>query len=290
MVTKKLKQFGYIRFYLLISAVICLTILNGCSGLSKAQRAVKNDGPPLVDRDVSKIPNATPKVEPKSKYGNPESYKVFGKKYKVMHSSKGYNKIGEASWYGRQFHGKRTSSGESYDMFGMTAAHKSLPLPTYVKVQNLTNGKEVIVKVNDRGPFIDDRIIDLSYAAAKKLGVTTTGTAKVKVTAIDPKKHHRPKSTKILAQIEPSNKQIYVQLGAFSNQSNATKLVAEAEKMISQLAGPITERASLTIHPPSQTTKLHKVRLGPIASWQEADNIARKVSSLAKMNATVIID
>lgn len=147
------------------------------------------DGPPLVDVDVTRIPDATPRKEPLSKYGNMNSYEVFGNRYRVLSHSKGYKAEGVASWYGRKFHGRRTSSGEPYDMFSMTAAHRSLPLPTYVTVENLKNGRKIVVKVNDRGPFVEeDRLIDLSYAAAKKLGIYETGTGKVRITAIDPTK------------------------------------------------------------------------------------------------------
>jgi len=130
------------------------------------------------------VPEPTPQDEPKSRYGNPPTYKVFGKKYSVLESSANYNEEGLASWYGPKFHGKRTSSGEPYNMFAMTAAHKSLPLPTYVKVRNKQNGKEIIVKVNDRGPFKDGRIIDLSYVAAYQLGVVEKGVVPVEVTAL----------------------------------------------------------------------------------------------------------
>jgi len=117
--------------------------------------------------------------------GNPEYYEVFGKRYKVRESSSGYRERGIASWYGRPFHGRPTSSGEMYDMDEMTAAHTSLPLPTWVEVTNLSNGKTVVVKVNDRGPFVGNRLIDLSYAAAKALDIVRTGTARVEVRALD---------------------------------------------------------------------------------------------------------
>ncbi len=192
---------------LLKGSLLILTLLLGaCShhgahkpsmkgkGKSKdayAQEQDDGDGPPEIDLDVTHIPNATPKIEPMSRYGNPSKYEVFGVNYHTMPRSKGFVTEGTASWYGRKFHGQRTSSGEPYDMYGMTAAHKSLPLPTYAKVENLRNGKEVIVKINDRGPFVKDRILDLSYAAAKKLGIHATGTGKVRVTAIDPVAWHK---------------------------------------------------------------------------------------------------
>ena len=122
----------------------------------------------------------------KSRIGNPESYEQFGERYKVLQSSQGFKERGLASWYGIDFHGRDTSSGEVYDMYDMTAAHKTLPLPTYVRVVNVDNGRSLVVKVNDRGPFIQGRIIDLSYAAAYRLGITGPGTANVEITALDP--------------------------------------------------------------------------------------------------------
>lgn len=160
-------------------ALLIFTLLTGCSTVTK-------DGPPMYDVDVSKIPNAKPKVEQLSKYGNMPVYRVNGKNYYVMNSSKHYEAEGVASWYGTKFHKHNTSSGEKYDMLSMTAAHRTLPLPTYLEVTNEKNGRSVIVKVNDRGPFADDRILDLSYAAAKKLGMIGHGTAYVKIKAIDP--------------------------------------------------------------------------------------------------------
>jgi len=122
----------------------------------------------------------------KSNIGNSESYEEFGESYVILESSDGFSEIGIASWYGIEFQGRNTSSGEVYDMYQLTAAHKTLPLPTYVRVDNLDNGQSLVVKVNDRGPFIDGRIIDLSYAAAYRLGVTGPGTANVEITALDP--------------------------------------------------------------------------------------------------------
>lgn len=146
----------------------------------------RKDGPPPFPVDVSKIHNAVPKVEPLSRIGN-KPYTVFGKHYQVLKSRKNYVAIGVASWYGTQFHHHRTSNGEWYNMLAMTAAHRTLPLPTYVQVTNLRNGLRIIVKVNDRGPFEKNRLIDLSYVAAKKLGMADRGTALVEVKALDPR-------------------------------------------------------------------------------------------------------
>lgn len=164
---------------LYIITVFIFFLMTGCKTVTK-------DGPPPYDVDVSKIPNAQPKLEKMSKYGNMPVYRVNGKNYYVMNSSKNYEAEGTASWYGTKFHRHNTSSGEKYDMLSMTAAHRTLPLPTYLEVTNEENGRHVIVKVNDRGPFADNRLLDLSYAAAKKLGMIGHGTAYVKIKAIDP--------------------------------------------------------------------------------------------------------
>ncbi|MCH9756038.1 MAG: septal ring lytic transglycosylase RlpA family protein [Gammaproteobacteria bacterium] len=150
-----------------------------------------------------------PVDEPLSHYGNPGSYEVKGKTYDVLTSSEGYHKKGTASWYGTKFHKERTSSGEVYDMYALTAAHKTLPLPTYARVKNLENGREVIVKINDRGPFHKDRLIDLSYGAAVKLGLLPKGTASVDVTALNS---------------PPEEAQYYLQVGAFQSSEKANAL------------------------------------------------------------------
>ncbi|MGY2187102.1 septal ring lytic transglycosylase RlpA family protein [Pseudomonas sp. SDO5591_S426] len=142
------------------------------------------DGAPWWDVDVSRIPDATPTLHTGPYKAAP--YSVLGKTYFPLQESKTYVQSGTASWYGTKFHGQNTANGEVYDLYGMSAAHKTLPLPSYVRVTNLDNNKTVILRVNDRGPFYSDRIIDLSYAAAKKLGYAETGTARVKVEGIDP--------------------------------------------------------------------------------------------------------
>ena len=150
---------------------------------------MESPGPALTSADgldFDAIPDAIPREEFKSRSGNPETYVIDGVTYRVMDTSAGYREEGMASWYGGYFHGRRTSSGDVYDMYQMTAAHKSLPLPTYVRVTNLANGRSVVLRVNDRGPFVDDRIIDLSYTAATKLGMAEQGTARVEVVALDP--------------------------------------------------------------------------------------------------------
>ena len=159
----------------------------GCS--SGGPSRPDQDGFPdagAVPQDIHAVPDATPVAEPRSRYGNPKEYEVLGERYFVLNSAEGYKEGGRASWYGTKFQGRRTSSGEPYDMFAMTAAHKTLPLPTYVRVTRKSNGRSVVVKVNDRGPFHTGRIIDLSYAAAAKLDLLKDGSAEVEVETIEP--------------------------------------------------------------------------------------------------------
>lgn len=156
-------------------AALCAA-LSACGGLDTIRPR---------DLNPDDIANAVPGEEPRSAYGNPDSYVVNGKRYYTLRTAEGFAERGIASWYGNPFHGRRTSSGEVYDMYRMTAAHKQLPLPTYVQIRNLDNGRTATVKVNDRGPFKDNRVIDLSYAAALKLGVVAKGTAFVEIRAVN---------------------------------------------------------------------------------------------------------
>ena len=168
-------------------AILAMVLLSGCSGGPPARPG--EDGFPeaqAVPPDIAAIPDAVPAFAPRSKYGNPKEYDTLGEHYFVLDSASGYKERGRASWYGTKFNGQRTSSGETYDMFQMTAAHKTLPLPTWVRVTRLSNGRSVVVKVNDRGPFHQGRIIDLSYAAATKLDLLKDGSADVVVEALDP--------------------------------------------------------------------------------------------------------
>ncbi len=188
----------HIGKFLLIGIMAVAFSLSGCSIKRPTQK--KKDGPPkYIPANLHRTPNAVPKIEPLSRYGNrfkkgtTNSYTVFGKRYHVMPTSRGYKARGTASWYGTQFHGRKTSNGEKYDMFAMTGAHRSLPLPTYARVTNLHNGKSIIIKFNDRGPFHGDRLIDLSYVAATKLGILGNGTARVEVESIDPRDHYQDK-------------------------------------------------------------------------------------------------
>jgi len=178
-------------------AVVLVTtaLAGGCTHLPPTPddpenyRQTRVDGPGVLALVVHGKTEKTRDL-PKSRIGNPSEYEVFGKTYEVLDSAKGFRERGVASWYGSKFHGRKTSSGETYNMYNMTAAHKHLPLPTFVLVTNMDNGKQLVVKVNDRGPFVDDRVIDLSYGAAARLGVLDSGTARVRLEAVS---SHTPK-------------------------------------------------------------------------------------------------
>jgi len=262
-------------------------LLQACSSSSRYK--INQDHGPSNPVDVTDVGNAVPKVEPRSKYGNPKNYKVLGKWYSIRQSSKGYSKKGIASWYGKKFHGHRTSSGETYNMYAMTAAHKTLPLPTYVRVTHLENGKSVIVKVNDRGPFHENRIIDLSYSAAKKLGVTTKGTGIVKVIAIDPKTYQKKepyqpsvkRPSALSTYPAKSNYKLYLQVGAFVSQQNANKLHKRLSRMFKQQQ----------IHSDFASEKnVYRVRIGPLASVAVADKLSVYLNNKGIPTAQIIID
>ena len=243
---------------LIFPTALSLLLLASCAGDKKKDEPA--DGPSDLHITADDVHDAVPKDEPLARYGNHSPYTVLGKTYTVLPTSKGYHERGIASWYGRKFHGRRTSSGELYDMHLATAAHKSLPLPTYAEVTNLDNGRKMIVKINDRGPFHDDRIIDLSYAAAIKLGVDKTGTARIDVRAIDVKTP-RQASVKVADGT-------FLQVGAFSKRKNAEEL---AGKMMAAQLKPVSVQKS---------RGLYKVWIGPYASEAEIEDSMRRVVEL----------
>ncbi len=272
-----------IRYLLLLSAIL----LQACS--SSTRYKIHQDHGPADPVDVSDIKDAVPKAEPRSKYGNPKNYKVLGKWYSVKESSAGYKEKGIASWYGKKFHGHRTSSGEIYNMYSMTAAHKTLPLPTYVRVTHLENGRSVIVKVNDRGPFHANRIIDLSYSAAKKLGVTAKGTGVVEVTALNAKTYQQQqtyqakfKRPSALSTYPAKNEyKLFLQVGAFISQKNALKLRKRLSRMFKQQQ----------IHSDFSSDKnIYRVRIGPLASVAIADKLSVYLNNKGIPSAQIIID
>lgn len=273
-----------------LNPVICLTLswmtlqLAGCGSFNVTGISDESDGAPTHGIDVADISNAVPKAEPRSEYGNPDSYVVEGRRYHVMDSSHGYVEQGIASWYGTKFHNRRTSSGEPYNMYAMTAAHKSLPLPTYVEVTNLDNGATAIVKVNDRGPFRRNRLIDLSYAAATKLGIIDTGTAPVEVRAIDPRQYAERGTQKLNAQkpAKPQPYGLYLQIGSFINRNNAEQLRNNV--------GSLTSGEVHIIPVQNQDQTYYRVRVGPIANVNGADRLSEKLTEHGIGNAHLIVD
>ncbi len=270
---------------------------------------IRGDGPP--GSGSARIPDlpgdAIPRHEPRSKYGNGPVYEVFGKRYTVMQSGRGYRERGVASWYGTKFHGRLTSNREVYDMYKMTAAHKTLPLPSYVRVRNLRNDKSIIVRVNDRGPFVHNRIIDLSYSAALKLDMIRDGTSLVEVTAIDvdapggdrptrqvtpPAPEPAPALRSIPSVVEsaPETPQssptamdhtIFVQVGAFGDRANA-------ERRVGLLASAgidafiYEDRAS---DPP-----LQRVRIGPVDDVIQYDVLVEELENIGIMDPYLVAE
>jgi len=268
-----------------MATVVCL--MAAC-----AQFPTQDHGP-INPVDVSQVPNAVPRNEPKSIYGNPSSYTVNGQTYQVLPSCNDYHERGIASWYGTKFHGGRTSDGETYDMYAMTAASKELPLPCYVRVINLENGKSVIVKVNDRGPFVGNRIIDLSYAAAARISMLGTGTALVDVTTVtpgEPSPTIGPGSSLPVPSGAPpvraasgsiKKPQVFVQVGAYANDSNAKRVLQQLQTAAVKSAFIITEsQAGITFY---------KVRIGPLQDVTQVDTLTGQLRSLGFPDAQVVI-
>ena len=291
-----------------------LTLLAGCAsggGVSSpstdrsaskdsgGRYAMENDAYPEQPPDVSSVPDAVPRVEPLSRGGNRPVYEVWGETYHVMSDATGYVDQGKASWYGKKFHGYATASGEIYDMYEMTAAHRSLPLPTYARVTNLDNGRSVIVKVNDRGPFHGDRLIDLSYAAAARLDILRGGTGRVRVEAIDPvawqARHQGQQKTQQVAAASaaapslpaptapvatgtvsatdtaaPSTatggERLYLQVAALGSATSALELQARLQ---SELDSPVRIESG---------TRLHRVQVGPVSDRISLEALRRELS------------
>ena len=234
--------------------------------------------PPAPPADTGNVPDAVPRVEARSAHGNPPFYDVLGRRYFVLASAEGYVERGVASWYGPGFHSGSTSSGEAYDMYGMTAAHKTLPLPTYARVTNLRNGLSVVVRINDRGPFVANRLIDLSYTAAAKLDMLRGGTAMVEVRVVTP---DDPQSQALTRSSETPSPTLYVQAGAFAVPANAQALLSKLQQ-----AG----LANSFVVPPPPGSKIYRVRVGPVASVADFDTLAAKLATLGVPDARLALD
>jgi rare lipoprotein A len=255
-------------------AVSCVYLsLLSCSSVTE-----QTDSAPHSPPDVSNIPNAIPKDEPLSKYGNPTSYEVLGKRYFTLTSNQGYQKKGIASWYGSKFHGRRTSSGEKYDMYAMTAAHKTLPLPSYVEVTNLSNSRKVIVKVNDRGPFHDNRLIDLSYSAAKRLGIISHGTGMVEVKALSGSEAPVNIVTKVQQPTIATIVAMYLQVGAFSTSNRAQQFKTKVQSQIDNQVNVTSDG------------QLYRVRIGPLVNVEDGDALASRLLNLGFNGAHLVVE
>lgn len=265
------------RFFVVLAALF----LTACGGSNKGGY-YKDDGPPRnPPSNLDSIADATPRVEPLARGPN-RPYTIMGKRYVPDTSGQPYRKRGIASWYGRRFHGNPTSNGERYDMFAMTAAHTTLPIPSYVRVTRVSNGQSVIVRVNDRGPFLHNRVIDLSYAAAHRLGMVQAGSAEVVVERIMPEQIRagtwRSGGTTVANSPAPrpaslpnttySNGAMFVQIGAFRDQANAQRLATQA-------AGSIPVNAPVQVD--TGPDQVYRVRVGPFSNREAAERAANPI-------------
>ncbi len=272
--------------YLFLSYFV-LIFLSACEsqptrdgdGLINIIPTKEKDSGPSKPVDVSKVPNAVPKVEQRTIAGNKSPYKVKGVVYHVLNDGLGYQAEGIASWYGRKFHGNTTSNGEVYNMYEMTGAHKTLPIPSYVRVENLENNKSIIVRINDRGPFAHGRIIDLSYAGAQKLGYSQAGTAKVRVTYIDVGSNTLSEGISVGAQREnksivaesvDSNHELFLQTGAFKSHVSALEEKQSVEKFTTW---PVLLESARD----AKGEELHRVHIGPLPNQKTLERVQREL-------------
>lgn len=228
--------------------------------------------------EITHIPQTS-----KSKSGNPSSYVVAGERYYVLDSAGGFKQRGIASWYGKKFHGRKTSSGEIYNMYGMTAAHKTLPIPVYVRVKNLANNRSVVVKVNDRGPFIEGRIIDLSYTAAQKLDIIGTGTARVEVNTLAPGQSETASVVRTIPLADKMAEDIplFIQVGSFGQEFNALNLLRDLQDLNEQAAS-ISELST-------NNGLFYRVRVGPLYDIDEANAVIQRLKGKGFTTAHIVV-
>ncbi|MEM9531385.1 MAG: septal ring lytic transglycosylase RlpA family protein [Pseudomonadota bacterium] len=251
-----------------VAAALAILTLGACAGPKPTPIPPPAPGAPAVE--------PTPRFEPLSEYGNHSPYRVLGKTYRVLASANNYKERGIASWYGPNFHGKPTSNQETFDMYAFTAAHRTLPRPSYARVTRLDNGASVVVRINDRGPFKSGRIIDLSYAAAKKLDMIREGTTRVEVEAIHPENGDgRP-------EVATAN-HIFLQLGAFASRDNALKL-------LNRLRRREVAQAQLQSTQDSGGQPLHRVRVGPLTDEAAAESLAGRLAGWGFGQARLIFE
>lgn len=260
----------YIGAWAMFLCLVACTSYGPHSDRPSATQA-QRDGPPVhVPIDVLAVPDATPRPEPLSRYGNPPEYTVQHVNYRVMKDARGYSRSGKASWYGAKFHGQRTSSGEPYDMYAMSAAHRTLPIPSYARVTNLHNGESVVVRINDRGPFHGDRLIDLSYTAAARLGILDRGTGDVEVRAIE--------TQKTVTLQQPA----FLQVAAFSAASSAQRLAQRLQ------AAALPEPQVTSSRARNKT--VYRVRLGPVTTPDRLQQVRHQLSSMGFDAPYVVYD
>jgi rare lipoprotein A len=265
-----------------VLGLACLVLVGCAPAPQKQQPQPKTptwgdirDSGPSRPVDTSHVPDAVPRYEARTIAGNKNPYVVLGKTYYLMEDERAYKERGKASWYGNKFHGRRTSNGEIYDMYAMTAAHKTLPIPSYVRVTNVANGKTVVVRVNDRGPFHGDRIIDLSYAAAQRIGILNAGTGLVDVEIVLPNDAPSPPraldtaNTAVPGSELPPN--THLQIGAFGNEQSARQYAADVGK---QLSYPVIISRAQT------NPKLYRVRVGPLTNARQMQDARNQLSRL----------
>ena len=246
--------------------LIVLGNMTGCGTTSRYELS-QDRGPESSSFDPHSVPEPAPRLEPRSRGGNKSPYQVWGKTYHVMQDANGYVAEGIASWYGKKFHGYKTSNGETYNMYDFSAAHRSLPLPTYARITNLENGLQVIVRVNDRGPFHSDRLIDLSYAAAKKLGYLNKGTARVRIEAYPfvnaPTIADRIESAgpSVTPDLHSGAQGYFLQVGAFSSEVTAIRTLNHVSTLLD---------APVFMSKGQASAPVYRVRVGPFAQELEA--------------------
>jgi rare lipoprotein A len=265
-----------------VSALALALLPAACSVVVHRPAAPPPAPPPAVvvpppPASGQEVPDAVPRPEPRSAHGNPPFYDVLGQRYFVLPSAEDYLERGVASWYGPSFHGGTTSNGEPYDMYAMTAAHKTLPLPSYARVTNLKNGKSIVVRINDRGPFVANRLIDLSYSAAARLDMLREGTTLVEVRALTP--GVPDELTRSAAAPAPT---LYVQAGAFADELNAQRLLTRL-----QAAGL---PAVFVAAPLAGSAPLYRVRVGPVASVADFDRIAARLNALGVAQVRLAVE
>ena len=285
---------------LTIIGAIAAGLLSACSPLptrsERGARSAQGGSGAIVPpppSDAQSIPDAIPRAEPRSRFGNPSSYEVFGQRFDLLPTAAGYVERGTASWYGPGFHGERTSSGETYNMYLMTAAHKTLPIPAYAQVTNLNNGRSVVVRINDRGPFVGNRLIDLSWSAAARLDMLRGGTAPVEVRVLSPdtgpgdagpvvKRPSDPAPVPEPVLAPDSNAGSYLQVASFSDATNAQRLILNLAD-----AGI---RNSVIREADAGSRHVWRVRVGPIANRLELDDYTQRLALLGIPDARLAHD